>query len=646
MLLKKVLPLALAGVLLHAGQPFAAETTTLDPVVVTATRLETPLSQVASSVTVISRQDIENQQPSHVIDVLRSVPGLDVVRQGGSGQQTSIFLRGANSTHTLVLVDGVEVNDPSNPGRSFDFANLAVDNIERIEIVRGPGSTLYGSDALGGVINIITRKGSGKPKVAISAEGGSFDTHQERLSLSGGNDLINYSLTASYFDTKGISAAAKKYGNTERDGFDRTTVSTRFGLTPLGNVDVDFFLRYIKSNTDLDTFAGPGGDDPNNTFHSESIYARIQGRLMLLNDLWEQRLGLSLTDYARKNIDRTDPDHPFDSSRTTYDSRLYKMDWQHNLYFTSANVFTLGGEYKKEEAKGKSQFFYEDPLWNTDDSFSKKSVETFSAFLQDQVILWDDFITTFGLRVDDHQTFGARLTYRITSSYLFRPTGTRIKGTFGTAFKAPTLAQLFENSTWVLGNPNLAPEKSRGWDIGLEQKFWDDRISLSATYFENRFEDLINTFFSFSSFKYEYENIDKAESKGVELTASVRPMDNLTLSASYTYTDTENRATGNQLLRRPRHKYNLNADYRFLDRGNVNLDIFYVGKRDDIDLLIWDQTKTLGAYTVVNLAIAYDLAKHLRIHGRVENLFDEDYEEVNGFGTPGIAGYVGATLSF
>ena len=198
----------------------------------------------------------------------------------------------------------------------------------------------------------------------------------------------------------------------------------------------------------------------------------------------------------------------------------------------------------------------------------------------------------------------------------------------------------------MLGNPNLAPEKSRGWDIGLEQKFLDNRITLSATYFENRFEDLINTFFSFSSFKYEYENIDKAETKGVELTASVRPMDNLTLSASYTYTDTENRATGKQLLRRPRHKYNLNADYRFLDRGNINLDIFYVGERDDIDLILWDQTKTLGAYTVVNLAMSYDLTKHLRIHGRVENLFDEEYEEVNGFGTPGIAGYVGATVSF
>lgn len=642
----KILSLALVGVLMQPFAVFATDLTTLEPVVITATKIETPLREVASSVTVITRQEIENKQTNSVEEVLRSVPGLDVVRQGGLGQQTSIFLRGGNSTHTLVLVDGIEINDPSNPGRSFDFASLATDNIERIEIVRGPGSTLYGSDALGGVINIITRKGSGKPRVSLTAEGGSFATHQEKLSVSGGNDLLNYSMVASFLESDGISAAAARYGNSEKDGYDRTTVATRLGLTPTDNFDIDFILRYVDSEADLDTFAGPYGDDPNNTFDSEALYLRAQARLMLLNDIWEQKLGFSLTDYDRENRDETDASHPGDSSLTTYDSRLYKIDWQHNLYLHPTNTLTVGVEYEKEQAQGSSEYVYADPSWNTNDAFEKKSAETNGYYIQDQIKLWQDFITTLGVRVDDHQTFGSRLTYRITSSYLFRPTGTRIKGTYGTAFKAPTLAQLFENSTYVLGNPDLTPEKSRGWDIGLEQSLWEDRITLGATYFENHFEDLINTFFSLDSFKYEYENVDEAQTKGIEVTASVRPIEDLTLSASYTYTDTENRATGAQLLRRPHHKYNFNANYRFLNAGNINLDVLYVGEREDLDLYDWSKTTSLGAYTVVNLAVSYEINKHLRLHGRVENLFDEDYEEVNGFGTPGIAGYAGATLTF
>jgi vitamin B12 transporter len=252
----KIPSLALIGMLMlpFSASAITSELTSLEPVVVTATKLETPVSEIASSVTVITAEEIENRQPTSALDVLRTVPGLDVVRQGGLGQQTSVFLRGGNSTHTLVLVDGIEMNDPANPGRSFDFATLGTDNIERIEIVRGPGSTLYGSDAIGGVINIITRKGSGKPTITLSAEGGSFETHQEKLSLSGGNDLWNYSLAASFIESNGISAADERYGNSERDGYDRTSVSSRIGITPTTNFDLDFFLRYFDSEADLETF--------------------------------------------------------------------------------------------------------------------------------------------------------------------------------------------------------------------------------------------------------------------------------------------------------------------------------------------------------------------------------------------------------
>lgn len=638
----KILAVALAGLLLQTSQSWSQTPQTLAPIIVTATKLETPAREVASSVTIITQDKIANQQAATVLDVLRDVPGLDVVRTGGIGQQTSIFLRGANSSHTLVLIDGSEVNDPSNPSRSFDFSSLSTDNIERIEIVRGPGSTLYGSDALGGVINIITRKGAGKTHIILSGEGGSHQTHQEKMAISGGTDLVNYSVVASFLETQGISAANKKDGNRERDGYDRTSVSARLGLTPTDNFDLDIFFRYLNANTDLDNFGGAFGDDPNNVLDSKSIFLRTQARL-LVTDLWEQKLGFSLTEHDRKNRNDTDTANPFDTTRTSYDSRLYKIDWQHNLYLHPSNTLTIGAEYEKEQAKSRDYRTYLDwfsglPTFSLSE-FDKKTAETIGYYIQDQIKLGQDSITTVGLRADDHNRFGTRLTYRITSSYFIRPTGTRLKGTYGTAFKAPTLAQLYENSAWVTGNLNLSPEKSNGWDIGVEQYLWNDRIILGATYFENRFEDLINTPYNPATFKYEWQNVDKAMTKGVELTASIHPLKNLTLVTSYTYTDTEDRTTGEDLVRRPRHKYNVNIGYRFLDRGNVNLDVIYVGKRADVGDV------KLDAYTVLSLATSFEINDHLSLTGRIENLLDEDYEEVDGFGMPGIGGYIGAKIS-
>jgi vitamin B12 transporter len=283
---------------------------------------------------------------------------------------------------------------------------------------------------------------------------------------------------------------------------------------------------------------------------------------------------------------------------------------------------------------------------SSSNEFAEKSARTTGYFLQDQFRHGENFVATVGLRSDDHSRFGSHETWRLTASYLVAITGTRFKATYGTAYKAPTLAQLYENSAWVSGNPDLSPEKSRGWDAGIEQAFWEERILLGATWFENRFEQLINTRWNPVTFKYEYENIDEASSRGVELTLSVRPLETMTVAAGYTYTDTENRATGEDLLRRPRNKYNLAINVRLPKRSEVQLDMIHVGKREDIDSEDWSQVKTLAAYTVVNLAVSCDVTERFRLSGRVENLFDEDYEEVSGFGTPGIAGYLGVQLQF
>ncbi len=646
----KVLSLALACLLFTASLSWSENPSALQPIVVTATKLETPARQVASSVTVVTEEEIRTKQLKTVLDALRTVPAVDVVQQGGIGQQTAVFMRGANSQHTLVLIDGVQANDPISPSRFFDFAHLTTDNVERIEIVRGPASTLYGSDALGGVINIITKKGQGEPRWTISAEGGSYETHREKIGLNGGNQLVNYSLTLSYLDSNGIGAASRENGNSERDGYDNLSVSSRIGLTPVDNLDLDFILRYTNAEAEIDNSGGPGGDDPNFTLDSESLYFRTQARLLLFNDLWEQKIGFSLTDYDRQSKDDPDSARPFDSVRSSFDSSIYVIDWQNNLFLHETNTLTLGIEYEEEKGKQKDQRTFEDFFTPGTQIVSasevrERTIQTVGYYLQDQINLWDRFHTTLGVRLDDHDEFGTRTTYRAASAYLFPTIGTKIRASYGTGFKAPSLLQLYDPVFG--GNPDLAPEKSKGWDVGLEQSLWEERLTLSLTYFENDFEDLIVNQFVGSGFIY--LNVDEADTNGIELAATYTPVDELIFQASYTYTDTENKETGEQLLRRPRNKFSIGATYRFQEGANVNLNILYVGERDDVffnNVTFESGSVELDSYTVVNLAASYPMRGNLRLYGRVDNLFDKEYEEVWGYGTLGISGYAGAELTF
>lgn len=614
----------------------------LEKVVVTATRVETPMEEIASSVTVISSKEIERKQKTTVLEVLKGLPGLDVVQNGGVGGATSIFLRGANSEHTLVMIDGVEVNDPISPGRSYDFAHLTVDNIERIEVIRGPQSTLYGSDAIGGVVNIITKKGEGKPKFFLSAEGGSFTTFREATGISGGNKWVNYSFALSRFDTEGISTASKKDGNYERDGYENTSLSAKLGFKPMDNLGIDFILRYMDAKTELDNFAGVGGDDPNYVQKSNQFLFKTQVGLSLFNDLWIQKLGLALNDHNRDIKNKKDSQHPFDYEKGRYDGQLLKFDWQHHLQLHKTNALTFGLEYEREE--GKSKYYWES-LWGPGQSiFPKKTANIKGYYIQDEIKLWDRLFATLGIRIDDHSRFGSETTYRVAPAYLIKETDTKIKGTFGTGFKAPTLYQLFAPATlWgPIGNKDLKPEKSKGWDFGVEQNFFKNRVTLGATYFRNDFKDLIQF-----DWGQGYINIAKAKTEGVELFASAKPIDDLTLRINYTYTDTEDKTTGEALIRRPKNKIGFDINYHFLNNGNVNLGVIYVGKRDDLDFSISPSRRVkLDQYTLVNLAVSYDITKNFQLFGRVENLLDKEYEEVKGFGTPGLSFFGGMKLSF
>jgi vitamin B12 transporter len=615
---------------------------TLEEVVVTATRVETPIEEIASSITVISSKEIEREQKTTVLEALRDIPGLDVVQTGGLGSHTSIFLRGANSEHTLVMIDGVEVNDPISPGRSYDFAHLTVDNIERIEVIRGPQSTLYGSDAIGGVINIITKKGEGRPKLFASAESGTFMTFRESTGVSGGNRWINYSLGLSRFDTDGISAANKKDGNYERDGYKNSSLSARLGFAPQENLDVDFIFHYIDAKTDLDNSGGAGGDDPNYVQKSKQLLFKTQVGLSLFDHRWTQKLAFATTDNDRDVKNKKDDQHPLDSERGHYDGQLIKLDWEHNLQLHKTNDLTFGLEYEEEE--GKSRYYWESQWGPGESLFPKKTANTKGYYIQDQIKLWDRLFATLGVRIDDHSRFDTETTCRIAPAYLIKETGTKMKGTFGTGFKAPTLYQLYAPADlWgPIGNKDLKPEKSKGWDFGVEQDLLKNKVILGATYFRNDFKDLI---------QYEmgqgYINIAKAKTEGVELFLSVKPVDDLTVRVNYTYTDTEDKTTGETLIRRPKNKIGFDLNYHFINKGNVNLGVIYVGKRDDKDFSISPPRRVkLDQYTLVNLAASYDISKNFQLFGRVENLLDKEYEEAKGFGTPGLSFFGGMKLSF
>jgi len=604
---------------------------------ITANRTETSREEVGSSITVITARQLEEMQKSTVLDALRTVPGLNVVQTGGPGGQTSVFIRGAKSEDALILLDGVEINDPTTPGRSFDFAHLTTANIERIEIIRGPQSTLYGSDAMSGVINIISKTGQGKTGGFLAGEYGSFDSFSGNAGLSGGNKWADYTLSASRLDTKGISAASASAGNLERDGYKNTTISGKLVITPLEHVHADLILRYIDGQTDLDNAGGVGGDDPNNRAEVEQLFSRAQARISLFNGFWQQTIGFSLSRQERNYRNDTDTEHPADLDHSSYNGQILKFDWQHNLRLQETNMLTMGVETERE--KGESSYYAESAWGPYTSEFAQKNTRTTAGYIQDHVRLSGNWFATVGARLDEHDRFGTKITYRIASTYLIQKTGTRIKGTYGTGFKSPSLYQLYS----LYGDETLKPETSLGWDIGIEQSFWNSKLTMGTTYFNNEFDQMID----YNNATWKYVNVGAAKTHGIEMFATAHPIAALALQASYTYTATEDEATGLELLRRARHKLGFTANYRFRKKGNANLEIGYVGKRADIDYSTWPYARaTLAGYVLLNLATSYDLFGRVRIYAGVKNLGNVKYEEILGYGTPGISAFMGIKFMF
>jgi len=613
----------------------------LDKITVTATRMETPLREVASSMSVISAEEVKMRQDEMMIDLLRDIPGVDVFQTAGVGTHSQVYIRGASAEHTLVLLDGMEMNDPMSPGRSCEFAHLTLDNIERIEVLRGPQSTLYGSDAMGGVINILTKKGKGKPSFLILGEGGSYKTFRGTGGVAGDWKWLDYSLNASRKFSKGLSAASEEYGNTEPDGYINNSVCGRVGIAPSDKVKIDFYGRYTGAENDIDNWGGPGGDDPNSKIYTDQTALKGQAHFLLFNELWEQKLNVAYTNNNRNTSNGTDEAHPFDSDRSTYRGRILKADWQNNLYIYKVNTITLGFEIEQE--RGESENSFESAQGPSSSVFKDRKSILGAGYVQDHIKLWNSFFTTLGVRYDYHKIFGNQLTYRVASAYVFDPLNIKIKSTVGTGFKSPSLFQLYSE----YGSTNLEPEQSFGWDAGLEQSAWNNRITYGVSWFSNNFSNLIDfkgVFDSLGNFiGGSYENIAEAEARGVEVQASLQPINDLKLQAHYTWMKTEDKKNHSKLLQRPEHKVKASGTYRLLERADIGVDFMYIGTRYDFGYL---SNIKLDAYKLVNLSISYDVTSNLSIFSRVDNVLDEKYEEVAGYGIPGTSGFAGFKLSF
>jgi vitamin B12 transporter len=635
-----VLNLALATRIIHAQDAVRStstdqeETVQSQSVVVSATRIETPIDQLGSSVTVITDDEIERNQRRSLPDALQTVPGLNIVQTGGPGGKTSVFMRGSNSNHTKVLIDGVDANDPSQDG-VFDFGQVLTADIARVEVLRGPQSSLYGSDALGGVINIVTKKGEGPPRFTGMLEGGSFDTFNQSAGASGSMSLFNYSFNVAHFltdDTPVTPLDLLPPGRKRiNDSYENTTLSTRMGADLTDTLGLDVAARYVESTLfftgdDFSVFPSvPAAKQSEQD--AQQLFARGQAHFSLFNGAFRNNAGVGYT-YYRTEIQAPNLGFGLPPPNLNRGDRI-KFDWQGNIALAEHHTLLLGVEDQGDR-------LLESPI-----SAEIGNVAGFGE-LQSEII--HDLFAAASVRYDANERFGGKATWRIASAYIVPVLGTKLKASYGTGFKAPSLTQLFVSfpAFNFFANPNLQPEESEGYDIGFEQPVWQDRIRFGATYFHNEIKNLILPNATFTSL----ENIGRATTDGMEVFASLSLAERFKFRADYTYTNAIDDTTGLELLRRPKHRASLNAGWRLIDRLSLSATLIFVGSQVDGNRSFSVPRLNTDPYFVVNVASEYDLGKGVTLFARADNLFDERYQDPTGFQRPGFGFFAGVRVSF
>ena len=585
-----------------------------EDIVVTAARFAQSVSDSGKSIAVINVTQIEQRQTVSVADLLRTTPGVTLVRNGGPGTFTGIFIRGAQSEQTVALIDGVKINDPSSPAGGFNFADLLTDTIERIEILRGPQSVLWGSQAIGGVINLITREPTAGLRVRATGEYGSHRDGHATATISGTTGPIAISAGAGYISTDGISVANQRRGNPERDGYHLLGANAKAVVTVSEAVSLDLRGFYTKSKVALDGFAFTppflATDDPEYQRQDQIVgYAGINAALF--GGRLNNRLAVN---YAL--VDRAIHDPTITPGKTSSGrGRNVRYEYQAIADLAGWAKATFGAEHQQE-------------TYRTFDSFSgvgKEKADTDSVYGDLHIKPADGLNLGGGIRHDHHSGFGNATTKSADASYSPNQGVSRIKASYGEGFKAPSLYQLFG----PFGDRTLRPERARGFDVGFVQKLLDTRIALSATWFTRTVRNQID----FDLAVFAYGNIAMVRTRGFELQAILRPVEGLEIDANYTNAKSLNRNRadpnfGKDLQRRPRNSVNVSADYDWASGLSTGATVTHASHSFD-DQGNFDR---LAAYTLVDIRTAYPVTANIEVYGRIENLFDEKYETALGYG--------------
>ena len=600
-------------------------------IVVTATRAAQPLSEIGQAVTVIDRAEIERRQTTIVSDLLATTPGVTVTRNGTVGALTSVRIRGAEADQTLVVIDGVRVNDPSSTGGGFNFGNLLSSSVERIEILRGPNSVPWGSQAIGGVVNIITAAPTEGVQARANAEYGYADSVFASAGVSGKSGPVSGSLTGGYLRTDGISSAAS---GTERDGYRQYGATGRVGVEFAPGIGLDLRGYFADSRVNIDD-----GFDPNTFVVADSpAYATTQElygyaglHANLADGRFNNRVAFTIADINRDNYSQPGGD-------VTFLGRGRSERYEYQGDFRPLDQIRVVAGVERENSR-----------FNDGSTFAHTGIT--SVYGQLIVKPLDILTITGGVRNDDHDDFGSHTTFGANAALALR-TGTTVRASYGEGFKAPTLYQLFSE----YGNGLLAPETARNFDIGVEQAFLGNRARVGVTYFNRRTRNQID-FRDCSPTELTtpgsicanrpfgvYDNVARAKADGVEFTLALRPVDALTLSANYSYIDTENRSIGdnfgNDLARRPKQTASVDADYRFAFGLSIGGTVTMVG--DSFDEA--SNTTRLDGYALAGVRAELPIGERFAVYGRVDNLTDSRYETIAGYGNYGRAAYGGVRL--
>lgn len=626
----KPFPLAAlaAGLSLSAAEAAGQQAPRTAPeIVVSASRIPLPPEEIGSAASAIGRRELETGRVRFVADALRRIPGVAVGRSGPLGGFTQIRIRGAEANHTLLRIDGIEVGDPA--AGEADFAHLLAPDVDRVTVLRGPQSALWGSDALAGAIDVRTRRGAGPAAVEGFVEGGAFAGAAAGFRLGAGDERRDYALSVTGLRSDGINAAR---AGGERDGYRNLSASFVGGLRGGEALEIDAALRLTRFGLEYDTadFASGLLVDADNETRGQDFGGRIGAAFPLFGGLVEQKFEAAFTDAERKSSEE------WGDSRSEGE-RLTLGAQSHLAFRTPGDAgaeHALTAAFERERTRAETGWF-------------DRSIVEDSLIGEYRLGLLDRVFLSGAVRHDDNDLFADATTWRTTAAVLLPDPGLRLHASWGTGVTDPSFWDMFfyDSVSTFQGNPALRPERSRGWDFGVEAPLFAGRGSFDATWFQATLEDEIvlrSTQRSGRPVRTPDNAAGKSARHGIELSAEARPLPNLSVRGSYTWTHSEDGA-GVQKTRRPRHLASLGGAYEFLDgRGVLDLGVDWNGGQTD---RAGGETVKLAPFTLVRVAGSWRLSDRLELFGRIENALDQDYEEVFSYRSPGIGIWVGLRVT-